>query len=483
MLIYNHRKELIGIDETDLNKLGFKNLAELNSEVSDFADLFIKKPGFIHNFKHVHWIDFIKASDDGSISRVNIEAKGKRYNANIQIKSIYLSDEPSLNGYIIYLHQLYSEDQDIFDEPIVTPIKQNTKIEEKVVVQEIKKEPTIDKFKDDLKEKANLDLNILDDENENIDLDVKLETKHIDKIELDIKEDFEDEIFAIEKKVPINDEAIDISFNDIKEPYDTLEDAQDDIDSNYVYDPHIASEELGLPIDLVEEFIGDFILQAKEFKEELYTSLTHSDFENVKNLSHKLKGVAANLRIDDAFEYLAVINTSNNPSEIKHNLNKFYKVISKLAGEPTQPTQPTKKEEPKIEKVTDSIELDDDLFIKPEQIEISDDEVEVEDDLDMLYYKQLVASELGLSDEIFNELLNDFVEEAKVLSQSMENSLKQNDLEHSKKEAIKLKGMSENMRLKEFSKDLESIITSTDKEIALDSLKNINNSLEKYIIK
>jgi len=59
MLIYNFQKEFLGIDAKDLQELGYHDLSSLRSEVTDFADLFVKTPGYIHNFQHVHWIDFI----------------------------------------------------------------------------------------------------------------------------------------------------------------------------------------------------------------------------------------------------------------------------------------------------------------------------------------------------------------------------------------------------------------------------------------
>ena len=31
------------------------------------------------------------------------------------------------------------------------------------------------------------------------------------------------------------------------------------VSKDYVYNPQVASDELGLPVDLIEEFIGDFI--------------------------------------------------------------------------------------------------------------------------------------------------------------------------------------------------------------------------------
>ena len=59
MLIYNHQQEFVGINEKDLKSLGFRNLADLQSECKDFADLFVKRPTYIHNFKNFNWIYYI----------------------------------------------------------------------------------------------------------------------------------------------------------------------------------------------------------------------------------------------------------------------------------------------------------------------------------------------------------------------------------------------------------------------------------------
>ena len=74
MLIYNYKKEFLGIDEADLEALGLNNLEELRSESADFADLFVKTPGHIHNFKHVHWIDYV-TNKDGAEAKVIIHIK------------------------------------------------------------------------------------------------------------------------------------------------------------------------------------------------------------------------------------------------------------------------------------------------------------------------------------------------------------------------------------------------------------------------
>ena len=67
MLLYNQRKEFIGIDTDDLSSLGFANLNELLSEANDFADLFVNRQSRA----------FIKL--DAQISIRNAVTGGTRY--------------------------------------------------------------------------------------------------------------------------------------------------------------------------------------------------------------------------------------------------------------------------------------------------------------------------------------------------------------------------------------------------------------------
>jgi len=85
MLIYNFQKEFVGIDEADLEIFGFANLSELKAESTDFADMFVRAPGYIHNFKHVHWIDFVTCADPSEQSKVIIEVNSKTYKAILDI--------------------------------------------------------------------------------------------------------------------------------------------------------------------------------------------------------------------------------------------------------------------------------------------------------------------------------------------------------------------------------------------------------------
>jgi len=255
MLVYNFDKEFLGIDEDDLLLLGFSNLDELLYEVNDFADLFVKQPGYIYNFVHVHWIDFILCSTEET--KAIIHAKNKNYQCS-KAHLVYLDNLMELkdDGSLIIKQQIEQESSIKIEKTIIEPIVEDTD------------DDTL-QIKDDLK------LNI--------------------------------------EEIKDNDEL-----------------------STYVYDPNIASEKLGLPLDLIEEFIQDFIHQANDFKDKLYTALHENDIILLKSLSHKLKGVAANLHIDEAYQTLNAINSSDDIDLIASKLDTFYEIISKLSDKDNQ---------------------------------------------------------------------------------------------------------------------------------------------------
>jgi len=407
MLIYNYQKEFLGIDEADLKALGFSNLLQLRSESADFADLFVKTPGYVHNFKHVHWIDFIACAQSSEDSKVIIHAKNKNYRATIHINTAYLIDNPSQKAYFITLANLRElssiENGQIAHAIQEKPAPKTTTAKTALFAnQNLEELPT--NPQDEIIEIESFGA-VAQDPYEFEDKSVIIDTFDTSTTEV-IEDEYDDEIFLEEKpkiqerEVPqeINtstsnnfadeDIKLDLDMDDldfeetipqesatkIKESTVQKESIVEktplpssssdaNFENEYIYNPKVASDELGLPIDLIEEFIGDFIAQAAEFKEEIYTSLTNGDMENVKVLSHKLKGVAANLRVEDAFEVLSIVNTSSNYDEIKINLDRFYKIIAKLSGEsientpvsPPQISQTETKEEEVID--TDDFEI------------------------------------------------------------------------------------------------------------------------------
>ena len=512
MLIYNFQKEFLGIDAKDLQELGYHDLSSLRSEVTDFADLFVKTPGYIHNFQHVHWIDFIDCADDGEIQKVIINANGKNFTANLLITYAYLSDNPIEKAYLIHLNNLrvlsngevehihddiLQKSTPIHNKPIVEP--EYTTIEpvhetEQILTPEIGETPVQD---------------ILPAEGESNNID-----EFIPQVQESVQENVQ-EVPAVEDVYDTNDIKLDIDFKE--EPLANVTPPtkiakKEKFDNGSIYDPEVASKELGLPLDLIEEFIQDFIEQAEDFKPELYSSLNDGDIDNVKTLSHKLKGVAANLRIEDAFEVLALINTTPDISVIQTNLDLFYKIIAKLAGEEIdevvtvaeEPIQKQKQNQVQEEKQEEfSLEFKDDVNdLIEEPIEIQEQEQEekenqeelsltfkdesqeiipkttpeiTQETIEINYSKEKVANEIGLDIESFKELFSDYIHETNILIKEMQNAAESNNFELVNFEVMKLQGMSENMRINSFNSELKALTHSTNQDESLKLIHKIQN--------
>ncbi|MBU0720952.1 Hpt domain-containing protein [bacterium] len=657
MLIYNYKKEFIGIDDHDLDSLGFSDLQGLLSEAADFADLFVKTPGYIHNFKHVHWIDFITCAESAEDSKVIIHANNKNYKCTLGINTIYLLDHPSKKAYIVNLGNVreltHKENEqiagDLLERPAPKTIAPGSLMAEKIEEAddfadtrevEIKQQPKA--LQDEYEFSAEEELIDEFDSEPAFDEDIYEDTAyHKPKEPLttpstDFIKEEETTLEAQEEtdedfKLDIDDVHIELEDTQAKE-IPATEEKDLEPESDYVYDPHVASDELGLPVDLIEEFIQDFINQAKEFKDDLYKSLEEADIDNVKVLSHKLKGVAANLRIEDAFEALVIINTSADHTVIRNSLNKFYRIISKLSGEELQEApvnNVTAVEEDKVadlpseelpHKEDDDLLIDfkedtlasnteDDLYIdtqdaphefkekeiddsevpdKIEMLELADDdflhndnqpeekkdldyeeialldddaiatenaeeykeelsfeedaqsELQLQDDLEEFttdamdeedsqlkfkdeipelqdvipdsfdeedtyefdlqhdeeakldeepkqeeilpkinYNKTLVAGEIGIGIESFNALFQDYLEEANTSLNSIRDAIEQDDMNRSKKAAIQLKGMSDNMRIHNFTQELETIMSTTDVDLAKECAAAIGTKLNQ----
>lgn len=610
MLIYNYQKEFLGIDEADLKALGFNNLLELRSESADFADLFVKTPGFVHNFKHVHWIDFIDCAESAEDSKVLIHAKTKNYRCNIKISTIYLIDNPSQKAYAVHLNNLRElsaqENEQIAQDIMLKPtpkatttktaIFQNQNLDnlvEESAEGQIKSvnAAVADPYEEEHDTSARVDiydipttvLEHVSQEEKSSDDKLYIEEKSADN--LPIEEFKEEESKSTDSFIEEDEFKLDLEMDELgfeegshevaKEPA-AKEDS--DFESSYLYNPKVASDELGLPIDLIEEFIEDFIAQAGEFKDGLYTALDNQDIDNVKVLSHKLKGVAANLRVEDAFEVLTTVNVSDNFNEIKKNLDRFYIIIAKLSGETAQelpasvPTAAlseddgddfdiTFKEEvedktEEIQNKTEDVaiereknrsvkqEQDEDLMIEMSDLDNEDDDLymdntseisikeDIEEDIEsadlidldiseeeelelldipqedleeelklhdfdeadeednkekeslateplaeVTYDRGSVANEIGIDKESFDLLFRDYINESQELSHIIESAAEQGDLQTWKKGAMKLRGMSDNMRVDSFSKELDTLIDTNDADVAKESIHKISSIL------
>jgi hypothetical protein len=560
MIIYNSKKEFIGIGEKELKLLNLSGLDELIAESSeassfDFANLFVKTPGYIHNFKHVHWIDFISSEDSMDENRVIISIKGESYKASLELETLYLQENPNATAYGINLvgvrklthseNEMVSDDISSQSTPTSAEIKSFDSHKPKTVSMQKSKEVVKDPYevketnevveeeiKLDLDLEPNLDVFVDEEEKEIKEETLKTTTSQPDvKIDLDLDE--EDTISVKEDHKELVEETAEL-------------DLEDDEFKDYVYDPALASSELGLPIDLVEEFIEDFINQSYEFKDELYHNLDIGKIDQVRMTSHKLKGVAANLRIEDAYEALVIINTDDDIDKVKRTLDKYYNfIIKKLAGEDvseylegnkstvaSEPAKESPKQEPKEQKL--EIKLDDeeeklDIDFKDEKLDLNIDEEELDIDLDdkeldikpdeeieikldedfeiklddeiglkdepkvkssdnsdknklksnekkVILNKIELSSQMGIEQTALDEIFEDYIVDTTLGLEQLRDCIKENDKECVSKLAIRLKGMSDNMRFEPISESFERLLADNSSN-KLDIVENISKMI------
>ena len=472
MLIYNSKKEFLGIDEADLKSFGFNNLADLQTEAANFEDLFLRTPGFIHNFKYVHWIDYILHGGSIEKPKAILRVNNQDYMCNLSVTTAFMSDSPSSKAYMVHLQNIRvltkSESLEISDDLSAKASPSAISLENSPPAEPV----DIDLIKESIAKQNHFQHNTQESVEEftkpsEITVDDSIKVEEVPDIDekLDLLEEpitvvkeaiVEEIVVPIEEEEEIVTEEVTI----IEEVEEKAVIKEDEYHNDYVFDPQVASDELGLPIDLIEEFIEDFIAQAKEFKEDLYKAVEEEDINNLRILSHKLKGVAANLRIEDALEVLTIANTSDDLKTIKTNLNYLYIIIAKLDSD--------EKEENII--VEELSVKDEDEFV----LDFKDDDND-QNANDDGYNKAKIANDIGIDIDTFNDLFNDYILDAEEIIDAMDKLIVSNDLIHLKKHVVKLQGMNRNMRIENFSNELQILIDTPNQDVAAEAINKINS--------
>ncbi len=101
---------------------------------------------------------------------------------------------------------------------------------------------------------------------------------------------------------------------------------------NFEFDPAEAANALGLPESLIVEFVGDFIEQAREERPHFEEAYEAGDIKTINEIAHKLKGVAANLRIEQMRELMESVQHSQSLEEVEERLVAFYRKLAALSN-------------------------------------------------------------------------------------------------------------------------------------------------------
>ena len=469
MLIYNNKKEFTGVDEQTLRKIGYNTINELNQDVSDFADLFDNRPGLVHNYKNFSWVDFLLHTDKENVT-ANIRCNSKIYSCGFRVEAFYFAhlDEPDNLGYAVNLTDLHIIGDDDGSElrEVQPQVDLTAGFTPPISVQAAPKEPS--PFEKAVAVEPAIQESLYEPESP---VAVEQETL-VPALEMQIDEPEEE----VEIQEVVQSATPNVSIPSTYRGSIVLE-----TPSDYVFDPSVAADELGLPSDLIDEFVGDFIQQAEKFQPEILEALKQEDFDTIQILSHKLKGVAANLRIEDALEVLTFVNSSRDAILLRDYLDLFTSIMHKLSGVTVEATVEATAEEGSLEDITtNSLDDDEDMysFDLMDSAETLPDlaleeEVTTQESINEPAFELQAEPEEQEPEDELQEYINEFIEHANFLKPDFEEALKTQDFQEIRTIASTLKGMCESLELTELADMLEAIQTTDDINEAINSAKDV----------
>lgn len=81
---------------------------------------------------------------------------------------------------------------------------------------------------------------------------------------------------------------------------------------------------MSLPIELVEEFVHDFIEQAHSETKKMLHAYEKGDLESIQQIGYHLKSVSGNLYITTLSDTLNDIQLCEDPSKLKKLIRKYW---------------------------------------------------------------------------------------------------------------------------------------------------------------
>lgn len=375
---YNDDKELILADEAFIEILGFNSFQELHtSDIMERLKFENSKLVITQNHQIIH-SDFLNHEMYGineqfylvELQNINIEktTNSASFEAiKTNYHAIYLDVEKisseiglSVNDYKLYLDSFI--DQSIIDEKRL--LEGNDKVVKNLSnlaltlkipqinilllkiqkLSEKERIPLIDEYYTKL---ALLTLekpeNYADDELDDLLVEDTYETENKEDIlnarfsdllkNVDEKKEIQEKKIDIEESKPEMKEEKgieDINFDDLLgdeviAPSEVKPISLDNVPELPIsYSPQIAADELNLPVVLIEEFVDDFIEQARQDKDHLLTSYYQHDMDNIHELGHKLKGAASNLRINELSDILEEIQFCTEHAKLEELFIKYW---------------------------------------------------------------------------------------------------------------------------------------------------------------
>ncbi len=248
MILYDHHKKILAINDQTLEMLGYQSIEKFRQEVYDVAQLFVKRPGYLHEFRSFHWIDYVLTNTTVTHRAILRTKTGKEIETFVNVNQ--LSALSGMLSYYLVTFELNTYNECDFGQASVQERTPPSQVDTTVEV------PT--------------------------------QTATVEKISL--------------------------APGEFEEP--NLEQI---------------SEELNLGTDIIEDFIKEYVKHALEKLPKINEAIENKNQKELYENIHTLKGVAANLRLQPAFEILSKMKKETPLEDAVEILEEFYSYILFLA--------------------------------------------------------------------------------------------------------------------------------------------------------
>ncbi len=525
MLIYKNDGKLFCISKKALKLAGYHDIEHFNDEHNDYSELFVKRPGYIYNFENFSWLNFLRNATEVQ-KRVLISTKDSAtYECELAMETIYPVEfdesTPEFFYQIEFKNLKLADGSAIVEDfeesipeepPFANSMTETSFIEESATklsepfetpTAEEEKEPFFEK----VEERGGFEPNIAFEDSSAVSKP-KEEERPLDLVDFEFgspeekSEEKKEEtplfsstdISSAKEELPqtpeiglkIEDESksgkerpifetLEISesiaekASEEKPSEVTLAAATETEEKSSIQMPDIGkvSATLGLPETMVKAFIKEFITTYLEDRMEVEAALESKNIHVVKKEALKLKGIAANLRMDPLTEVLEKILAAKEEEELKRVWSEIDFYMQKLASlylpestsvsyqreeksEAQADAEPLQKVTPEISAETKSAETTPEISkgLKLEERDTGET---------IIFDPNEAADALGLPESLILEFVNDFIEQAREEKATFEEAYDKGDIGTINEVAHKLKGVAANLRIEDMRQLMENV--------------------------
>jgi len=355
MIIYDSNYRFVGVTSSTIKKLNYPSFWAFKNKINnDFADLFIRKNGFIYKFNYLSWIDYILQNPNNSNAIVKA-GDNHYYKLTFTIEPCYFFENDK-KGYLLNISSMteFKIDEDELEE-----IEANSNNPDDLLKNqegfnknefEIVSEAKLFKFTDeDLKQHEENEFHydyqddfVLPEIKQEIFSDVQHE--QIKDVNSDLENIEKSEKVPDDHFLPSTDDFLEefrnsnSTFNSNKLESFSFNNASksnnpQDFSTNY-YPIDEVSQELKISSEALISFLSDFIHLINHLKDYIYASLEGNQIQNVQKVVFMVKGLARNLRISDIYEELKKVCDNNyfEIGELTKDINHIYSLVDNFSN-------------------------------------------------------------------------------------------------------------------------------------------------------